>query len=83
MINRFSRVPRRRLIAVVVLAATVTFAWYAAQPIYPACTVFSGAYVPAGASASDRDAAYRQAYEQALADGACGPSHARFRDWTG
>ncbi|MFD9636914.1 hypothetical protein [Streptomyces violascens] len=60
MINRFFRAPRRRLITVAILAAVVVaFGWYAAQPVYPACTVFAGAYVPINASAADRDAASR------------------------
>jgi aryl-alcohol dehydrogenase-like predicted oxidoreductase len=53
-----------------ILAAVVAFGWYAAQPVYPACTVYSGAHLPVNASAAGVDAAARQAYEKALADGA-------------
>lgn len=83
MITPFFRTSRRRLITLAMLAAVVAFGWYAAQPVHPACTVYSGAYVPVNASAVETDAAARQAYEKALADGACGPSRARLRDWIG
>jgi hypothetical protein len=66
----FFRTSRRRLITLAILAAVVAFGWYAAQPVYPACTVYSGAHLPVNASAAGVDAAARQAYEKALADGA-------------
>ncbi|MEU3723354.1 hypothetical protein [Streptomyces sp. NPDC031705] len=87
MINPFFHAPGRRFITLAVLAAVVAFGWYAVQPVHPRCTVHSavgsGALVPAGTSAEEMEAVARQAYEDALADGACGPSHARFRDWIG
>lgn len=70
MITPFFRTSRRRLITLAILAAVVAFGWYAAQPVYPACTVYSGAYLPVNASAAGVDAAARQAYENALTDGA-------------
>ncbi|MFF3286442.1 hypothetical protein [Streptomyces sp. NPDC003023] len=73
MITPFFRTSRRRLVALAILAAVVAFGWYAAQPVHPACTVYSGAYVPVNASAAEADAAARQAYEKALTDGTCGP----------
>ncbi|MGY0021267.1 hypothetical protein ACVHNB_20125 [Streptomyces sp. YJ-C3] len=57
MINQVFRPPQRQLIAAAILTAVVAFGWYAVQPVYPACTVFSGSYVPAGTSSADRDAA--------------------------
>ncbi|MFF9909047.1 hypothetical protein [Streptomyces sp. NPDC013457] len=81
MITPLFRISRRRLIALTVLAGIAAFGWYAAQPVHPACTVYSGAYVPLDASSAEVDAATRQAYGKALASGACGPSRARFRDW--
>ncbi|MFD8012593.1 hypothetical protein [Streptomyces sp. NPDC058955] len=83
MINPLFRTSRRRLITLIMLAAVIAFGWYAVQPVFPECTVYSGAYVPVDASAEEVDAATRQAYENALADGACGPPRARFRDWVG
>ncbi|MFE1271305.1 hypothetical protein [Streptomyces sp. NPDC058758] len=87
MINPFFRTPGRRFITLAVLAAVVAFGWYAVQPVYPRCTIYSGvgsgAIMSAGISAEEMEAIARQAYEDALADGACGPSHARFRDWIG
>ncbi|GGU42920.1 hypothetical protein [Streptomyces violascens] len=82
MIRQFFRTPRRRLVTLAVLAAAVAaVGWYAVQPVHPTCTVYSGAYVPATASAAEAITASQQAYEKALADGACRPSHARFHDW--
>ncbi|URM88936.1 hypothetical protein LUW75_01630 [Streptomyces sp. MRC013] len=85
MINPFFHTPGRRFIALAALVAVVAFGWYAVQPVYPRCTigVGSGSLVSAGTSAEEMEAVARQAYEDALADGACGPSHARFRDWIG
>ncbi|MFJ6053448.1 hypothetical protein [Streptomyces sp. NPDC092307] len=87
MINPFFHIPRRRFITLAMLAAVVAFGWYAVQPVYPRCTirsaVGSGGLVPAVTSEEEMTAIARQAYEDALADGACGPSHARFRDWIG
>ncbi|GAA0612564.1 hypothetical protein GCM10010394_48000 [Streptomyces crystallinus] len=82
MIRQFFRPPRRRLVALTVLAAAVVaVGWYAVQPVHPACTVYSGSYVPLTASAAETDSASLHAYEEALAEGACEPSHARFHDW--
>ncbi|MFJ3098309.1 hypothetical protein [Streptomyces hydrogenans] len=85
MINSFFRAPGRRFVALAVLAGVVVFGWYAVQPVYPRCAirsaVGSGSLVSAGTSAEEREAIARKAYEDALTDGACGPSHARFRDW--
>ncbi|MFF9148235.1 hypothetical protein ACF1BN_25620 [Streptomyces sp. NPDC014861] len=85
MINLFFR--GRRLVTLATLAAVVAFGWYALQPVHPRCAIHtavgSGSLVSPGSSAEDREAAARQAYEDALADGACGPSRARFRDWIG
>ncbi|MFF8601100.1 hypothetical protein ACF065_18400 [Streptomyces sp. NPDC015232] len=83
MRNPFFHTPGRRFIALALLAAAVSFGWYALQPVYPRCAIGSGALMSAGTSAEEREAAARQAYEDALADGACGPSQARFRDWIG
>ncbi|MFD0078761.1 hypothetical protein ACFVIY_41010 [Streptomyces sp. NPDC127166] len=86
MINPFFHTPRRRFITLATLAAVVAFGWYAVQPVYPRCTTYavgSGSLMSAGTSAEEREAVARQAYEDALADGTCGPSHARFRDWIG
>ncbi|MFD9791420.1 hypothetical protein ACFWXK_10765 [Streptomyces sp. NPDC059070] len=82
MLRQFFRPLWRRLLTMAVLAGAVAATgWYAAQPVRPACALYSGAYVPATASAAETDAASQQAYEKALADGACGPRHARFHDW--
>ncbi|MFF5487192.1 hypothetical protein [Streptomyces virginiae] len=83
MINPFFHTPGRRFITVAVLAAVVAFGWYAVQPVHPRCAIGSGALMSAGTSAEEMEAAARQAYEDAVADGACGPAHARFRDWIG
>ncbi|MFF2778532.1 hypothetical protein ACFVU3_26880 [Streptomyces sp. NPDC058052] len=86
MINPFFHTPRRRFITLATLAAVIAFGWYAVQPVHPRCKTYavgSGSLTSAGASAEEREAVARQAYEDALADGACGPSRARFRDWIG
>ncbi|MFB7346058.1 hypothetical protein [Streptomyces hydrogenans] len=87
MINLFFHTPRRRFITLATLAGAVAFGSYAVQPVYPRCTIYpgagSGAIMSAGISAEEREVVARQAYEDALADGACGPSRARFRDWIG
>ncbi|MFF4012390.1 hypothetical protein [Streptomyces sp. NPDC001717] len=86
MINPFFHAPRRRFVTLATLAAVVAFGWYAVQPVYPRCTTYavgSGSLMSGGTSAEEREALARQAYEDALADGTCGPSHARFRDWIG
>ncbi|MET8967015.1 hypothetical protein ACWEP8_09755 [Streptomyces hydrogenans] len=87
MTNPLFHTPRRRLLTLATSAAVVAFGWYAVQPVHPRCAIStavgSGSLTSVGTSAEERDAVARQAYEDALADGACGPSHARFRDWIG
>ncbi|MEV4918927.1 hypothetical protein AB0K47_19195 [Streptomyces tirandamycinicus] len=85
MINPFFHTPRHRFITLAMLAAVVAFGWYAVQPVYPRCTTHTavGSGAITGTSMEEMEAVARQAYEDALADGACGPSRARFRDWIG
>ncbi|MFC7218815.1 hypothetical protein ACFQLX_11625 [Streptomyces polyrhachis] len=87
MINPLFHTPRRHFITLAMLAAIVAFGWYAVQPVYPRCTIHSavgsGSIMSPSLSAEEMEAIARQAYEDALADGACGPSRARFRDWIG
>ncbi|MFI5664506.1 hypothetical protein [Streptomyces sp. NPDC051684] len=80
--DRLIRTPRQKLIVLSLLAVAVAFGWYAARPVHPSsCVVFSGAYVPLDASPEELDAANQRTYDKALAAGACGPAHARFRGW--
>ncbi|MFD5556631.1 hypothetical protein ACFWIA_22660 [Streptomyces sp. NPDC127068] len=84
MTSRLLSTPRRRFAAVLAAAAAVVaFGSWALWPVHdPSCVVYSSAYLPMGASKAEVDAAVRQGYEEALADGACGPKRARFHYWT-
>ncbi|MFF2249752.1 hypothetical protein [Streptomyces sp. NPDC058142] len=84
MISRLLSARRRRVTAVLtVMAAVVAFGSWALWPVYDSsCVVYYGTYIPMNALTAETDAAVQRAYDKALADGACGPKRARFRNWT-
>lgn len=66
-----------------VTAAVVAFGSWALWPVHDAsCVVYSGSYLPMDTSEAEVDASVQRRYDQALADGACGPPRARFHGWT-
>jgi hypothetical protein len=65
------------------MAAAVAFGTWALWPVYDSsCVVYAGVYAPMHAPKAETDAAVQQAYDKALAAGACGPKRARFHNWT-
>lgn len=75
--------PTRRQLAVLCGLALVSLGWYAVEPVHPDCLVLSGGYASGDAPPAERYTASQRAYEQAVSDGACGPSRPRFLTWTG
>lgn len=84
MIFRLLSTPRRR--AAAALTATAAVIAIGSWVLWPvngsSCVVYSGDYVAANAPKAEIDAATQRRYDQALADGACGPKRARFHSWS-
>ncbi|MEV5133405.1 hypothetical protein ACN6LF_000822 [[Kitasatospora] papulosa] len=66
-----------------VTASVVAFGSWVLWPVSSSsCVIYSGAYAPMNAPKTEVDAALQRRYDEALANGACGPKQARFRNWT-